>query len=89
MNTLIYKDRQLVCIASSYITYKSTIGITIGTLEEHRRMGLAAACAARLILTCLERCIYHGWEAANRDSVNLSEKLGYHFDKEFEVYSLL
>ncbi|GKU25205.1 GNAT family N-acetyltransferase [Clostridium folliculivorans] len=86
---VIYKDRQLVCIASSYITYKSTIGITIGTLEEHRRMGLAAACAASLILTCLERGIYPEWEAANMDSVNLSEKLGYHFDKEFEVYSLL
>lgn len=38
-----YKDGQLICIASSYNTYKSTIGVTIGTLEEYRRKGLAAA----------------------------------------------
>jgi GNAT superfamily N-acetyltransferase len=86
---VVCKDRQIVCIASSYSTYKNTIGVTIGTLEEHRRMGLAAACAASLILTCLERGIYPEWEASNMDSVALSEKLGYHFDKAFDVYSLL
>lgn len=86
---VVFKDEQLVCIASSYTAYKNTIGVTIGTLEEHRRKGLAAACAASLILECLERGIYPEWEAANMDSVALAEKLGYHFDKAFVVYSLV
>ncbi|HHV08970.1 MAG TPA: GNAT family N-acetyltransferase [Clostridiales bacterium] len=86
---VIYREGQLVCIASSYTTYKNTIGVTIGTLEEHRRMGLAAACAASLIMECLKRGIYPEWEAANMDSVALAEKLGYHYDRAFDIYSLL
>lgn len=83
------KDGQLICIASSYNAYKSTISVTIGTLEEYRRKGIAAACAASLILECLKKGIYPAWEAANMASVALAEKLGYHFDKEFDVYSLV
>ena len=83
------KDGQLICIASSYNSYKSTISVTIGTLEEYRRKGIAAACAASLILECLKKGIYPAWEAANMASVALAEKLGYHFDKEFDVYSLI
>ena len=86
---VVFKDGQLVCIASSYTAYENTIGVTIGTVKEHRRKGLAAACAATLILECLERGIYPEWEAANMDSVALAEKLGYHFDKAFDVYSLI
>ena len=86
---VIYREGQLVCIASSYTTYKNIIGVTIGTLEEHRRKGLAAACAASLILECLKREIYPEWEAANMASVALAEKLGYHYDRAFDVYSLL
>lgn len=86
---VVLRDRQLVSIASSYTTYKNTIGVTIGTLEEYQRHGLAAACGATLILECLERGIYPEWEASNMNSVALSEKLGYHFDKEFDVYLLI
>lgn len=86
---IVCKEGQLVCIASSYTAYKNSISITIGTLEEHRRKGLAAACAASLILDCLERGIYPEWEAANLESVALAESLGYHFDKAFDVYSLI
>lgn len=86
---VVLKEGQLVCIASSYTTYKNTIEITIGTLEEYRRQGLAAACAATLMLECLKRDIYPNWEASNLNSVALAEKLGYHFDKAFDVYSLV
>lgn len=86
---VVLRDSQLVSIASSYTTYKNTIGVTIGTLEEYRRQGLAAACGATLILECLERGIYPEWEASNMNSVALSEKLGYHFDRAFDVYSII
>lgn len=84
-----YKDGQLICIASSYITYKSTIDVTIGTLEEYRRKGLAVACAASLIIECLDRRIYPAWAAANIASLALAQKLGYHFDKEHDIYMIL
>jgi GNAT superfamily N-acetyltransferase len=86
---VVLKAGQLVCIASSYTAYQNTIGVTIGTLEEYRRQGLAAACAATLILECQERDIYPEWEASNMNSVALAEKLGYHFDHAYDVYSIL
>lgn len=66
----------------------SCIEITIGTKNEYRRKGLALAVASRLILDCAERNIYPRWDASNIESVELAEKLGYHFDKEYEVYSI-
>lgn len=36
----------------------------------------------------MERNIYPRWDAANLESVAIAEKLGYHFDKEYEVYSI-
>ncbi len=86
---VVLKDRQLVCIATSYTSYKNTIGVTIGTEEEYRRQGLAVACAATLILECQERDIYPEWDASNMNSVALAEKLGYHFDKAYDAYSIL
>lgn len=41
------------------------------------RRGLATACAARLLLACLERGLYPSWDAANPASAALAEKLGY------------
>lgn len=77
-----------VCGASSYTYYNGGIEIEISTLEEHRRKGLATACAAKLILECMKRNIYPSWDAANRASVALAEKLGYHFDHEYTTYAI-
>jgi len=77
-----------VCGASSYTYYNSGIEIQIDTLETHRRKGLATACAAKLILECIDRGLYPSWDAANKASVALAEKLGYHFDKEYVTYEI-
>lgn len=74
--------------ASSYTVYDKGIEIEIDTKKEYRRKGLALACASKLILECLERGLYPSWDAANRESVALSEKLGYHFDKEYVTYAM-
>lgn len=39
-------------------------------------------CSA-LILNCLEEELYPSWDAQNRNSVHLAEKLGYEFDHEY------
>lgn len=74
---------EAVAGASSYTAYRDGIEIEVDTREDHRRKGLALCCAAQLILSCLEKGKYPSWDAANRASVALAEKLGYHFDREY------
>lgn len=77
---------EIVSGASSYTYYQGGIEVEIDTKPEHRRKGLALACAAALILKCLEKGLYPSWDAQNQASVAIAEKLGYHFDKEYKVY---
>ena len=82
------KDGELVAGASSYSRYKDGIEIEIDTREDHRRKGLAYACGAKLILECLKRGLYPSWDAQNKWSVGLAEKLGYHFSHEYTAYEV-
>lgn len=79
-------DGETVCGASTYNYFDGGIEIEIGTKTEHRRKGIAAACAARLILECLDRGLYPSWDAANSMSAALAQKLGYHLDREYDSY---
>lgn len=72
--------------ASSYSRYRGGIEIEIDTKPECRRRGLAAAAGAALILECLTRGWYPSWDAQNKASVALAEKLGYSFSHEYPVY---
>lgn len=84
----IVHNGEIISAASSYCYCEGSIEITIGTKDEYRRKGLALAVASKLILDCMERNIYPRWDAANMESVALAEKLWYHFDKEYEAYSI-
>ena len=77
---------ELVAGASSYALFPGGIEIEIATREDFRKRGLATSCAARLILRCLERGLYPGWDAANRISLHLAERLGYRFAGSYPVY---
>ncbi len=85
---VILKEGEIIAGASSYTYCEGKIEINIETKTEYRRMGLAKACASKLILECLERKIYPRWDAANIASVALAEKLGYRFVREYGVYSI-
>lgn len=84
---VIHND-EIIAGASSYSYCKGYIDITIGTKNEYRQKGLAKAVAAKLILECLENNIYPVWDSVDMRSVALAEKLGYTFDKEYEVYMI-
>lgn len=88
LGAVVLKDGEPVSGASSYISFLGGIEIEIDTREDHRRKGLAYACAAKLILECLERGWYPSWDAQNKWSVALAEKLGYHFDHEYTAYEV-
>jgi len=79
---------ELVAGASSYTVYDGGIEIEIDTKPAYRNRGLASACGARLILTCLDRGLYPSWDAHDLRSVALAEKLGYHLDRPYIAYLL-
>ena len=75
LGVVVLKDGELVAGASSYSTYNEGIEIEIDTRKDHRRKGLAYACGAKLILECLKKGIYPSWDAQNKWSVALAEKV--------------
>lgn len=85
---VILKSGRIVAGASSYTRYKEGIEIEVDTAEEERRKGLATVACAALILRCLEEGLYPSWDAQNRISVHLAEKLGYEFDHEYTEYEV-
>lgn len=88
LGAVILKDKKPVSGASSYSGYRGGIEIEIDTREDYRRRGLAGICGARLILECLKKGWYPCWDAHNKASVALAEKLGYHFDHEYVAYEI-
>ena len=84
----VMKEGKVVSVASSYSRYKKGIDIEIGTLKAERSKGLGAAVAAKLILSCLDEGLYPAWDAANKLSVRLAQKLGYEFSREYICYGM-
>ena len=89
LGAIILKDEEPVSGASSYSSYIGGIEIEIDTRKDYRRRGLAYISGAKLILECLKRGWYPSWDAQNRWSVALAEKLGYHFDYEYVAYEVV
>lgn len=81
-------DGKVVSGASSYTIFKDGIEIEVDTHECYRKKGLAYLCCCKLILECLDKNLYPSWDAHNKASLNLSKKLGYNFDKEYDAYEI-
>lgn len=88
LGVIIFKDDIPVSGASSYSSYSKGIEIEIDTRQDFRRKGLAYACGAKLILECVNRGLYPSWDAQNKWSVALAEKLGYHYDHAYTAYEI-
>lgn len=74
--------------ASSYAVWDGGIEIQIDTRPDLRRRGLALSCGARLILTCLDQGLLPSWDAHDRRSAALAEKLGYRLERPYPAYLL-
>lgn len=85
---VICKDNIIVSGASSYSRYQAGIEIQIDTKEEYRRKGFAYVCGAKLILECLKRNLYPSWDAQNKGSAALAEKLGYHYSHTYNAIEI-
>ena len=84
----VVKEGRMVSGASSYSRYSGGLEVEVDTLGTERKKGLAGAAAAALILLCLEEGLYPSWDAANRASLGLAEKLGYEFSREYPSYKV-
>lgn len=89
LGIVITKSGEILSGASSYSVYQQGIEIEIDTREDYRRKGLALLCGAKLILECLDKKLYPSWDAQNKASVALAEKLGYHFANAYAAYEIL
>ena len=88
IGAVICKENIILSGASSYSRYKEGIEIEIDTREEYRRRGLAYLCGAKLILECLKRNLYPSWDAHNKGSLALAEKLGYHYSHTYTAIEI-
>lgn len=88
LGVVICQNNQIVSGASSYSRYDKGIEIEIDTRKEYRRKGLAYVCGAKLILECLKRNLYPSWDAQNKFSVSLAEKLGYHYSHTYTAIEI-
>lgn len=79
-------EGELVAGASAYSAYPGGIEIEVDTRADCRRRGLATACSAQLILTCLARGFYPSWDAHTKTSLALAQKLGYQLAYAYPAY---
>ena len=89
LGVAVLHEGALVSGASSYTVYNGGFEIEIDTKPEYRQQGLATICGAKLILEALQRGLYPSWDAYDLRSVALAEKLGYHVDHPYTVYSMV
>ncbi len=85
--TLVDGDDNLGGAYSSLVA-SDAIEISIFVNFDHHRKGIATALACKLLEWCLERRIDPHWDAANKASCGLAEKLGYTPLGEYTAYFL-
>ena len=71
------------------ICWEKQLELDVVTAKEHRRKGLAIACASVLLLNCRTRGLSVHWDAQNPASRSMSEKLGYRLDCTYQAYSFI
>ena len=88
IGAVVCKENIILSGASTYARYREGIEIEIDTREEYRRKGLAYACGAKLILECLKLGLYPSWDAHNKGSLALAQKLGYHYSHTYTAVEI-
>lgn len=68
---------KIVGAAYSSLVCSQGIEVSLFVEPEHRRKGMATVLASHLLSTCLEHGMEPHWDAANPESCELAEKLGY------------
>lgn len=70
-------DGKVIGAAYSSLVCSTGIEVSLFVEEDYRRQGVATALSANLVCWCLEHNMDAHWDAANPESCQLAEKLGY------------
>ena len=81
-------NNEIIGIATSNAVYDDGIEINLKVSEEYRRKKIATVLCSNLILECLNRNIHPYWDAFNKNSLKLAEKLGYELEEEYKTYKI-
>jgi GNAT superfamily N-acetyltransferase len=82
------RNGAIVGAAYSSLVCSDAIEVSIVIDPEHQRQGIATALSCKLLQWCLDHHLTPHWDAANEESCNLAEKLGYSEDGEYAAYYL-
>lgn len=84
----IEKDGKVIGAAYSSLVCSTGIEVSLFVEEGYRRQGVATVLSANLIRWCLEHNMDAHWDAANPESCQLAEKLGYAPLGSYQAYFL-
>lgn len=73
----VLEGAEIVSAATTFAICSKGIEIQVSTREKHRGKGLATAVTARLLIHSLRNGLDPNWDAENRRSASLAERLGY------------
>lgn len=79
-------DDKLTGAAYSSLVCNRGIEVSLFIDEPYRRLGIATAISAALLLECVRRGLWPNWDAANPESCTIAEKLGYTPAGTYESY---
>lgn len=82
---VIYKD-EIVCSASSFLSYGGEIELDVSTKTEFRKKGLATVCVNSMLKDCLQKDFTVHWDAQNLESKQLAQKFGFELKNKYNVY---
>lgn len=83
---VVYFGDEIAASCSSYISLNGEVELDISTSPDHRRKGLAMACASEMLKDCQNRGIIVHWDAQNPESKHIAEKFGYTVECEYNSY---
>ena len=86
--SLVKVDDKIISGASAFIRSEQYAECQVNTIPAMRRKGYASAVAAKFIQTCIEQNVNIPWDAANRESVKLGQKLGYEKVEEYTAFEI-
>ena len=82
------ENNEIIGVATSNAVYDDGIEINIKVSDKYRKKGIATALCSSLIIGCLEKNIHPYWDAFNKNSLALAEKLGYEIEEEYRTYKV-
>lgn len=77
---------EIISGTSTYSYYGGGVEIEVSTCENFRLKGLAQITASQFLLECMKRNLTPHWDARNRTSLAIAEKMGFVFRDKYTAY---